>query len=196
MLQTCFKHFRGCILNWTFEDDYATVSCAYCTFLSLQVIVKFSFISLLFYKTWCGSDVWPDHISSLGCCSPPLPFTLRTAEGLMLGRVYLALEALFWNCGIISLAVQWVTALVMSLYRFTYFSYGIMAEKAAASVGCRSEVWLIEAVGLVCWEVDASMMAQTECLFGTVPVEMLEEAGGGRRHILHLMLVCHLSDFR
>ena len=31
------------------EDDYATVSCEYCTFLS--VVVQFIFISPLFFKT-------------------------------------------------------------------------------------------------------------------------------------------------
>ena len=46
------------------------------------------------------------------------------------------------------------------------------------------------------WEADASMIAQTDdfgVLFGMV--EMMEEVSG-RRDILHLMLVCHLSDFR
>ena len=56
-------------------------------------------------------------------------------------------------------------------------------------------------VGLLatCREADASMIPQThafEVLFGTVPVEMMEEVGGGRRQILHLMLVSPLSDFR
>ena len=32
-----------------------------------------------------------------------------------------------------------------------FLSHGTMAEKAAAIVGCRSEVSLVEAVGLVCW---------------------------------------------
>ena len=32
-------------------DDYATVACKYRSFLSLQVVVQFSFISLLFCKT-------------------------------------------------------------------------------------------------------------------------------------------------
>lgn len=49
------------------------------------------------------------------------------------------------------LAKQYITALVMSLYRFSYFSYRVMAEKAATIICCRTEVWLVEAVGPVCW---------------------------------------------
>ena len=46
---------------------------------------------------------------------------------------YELLEALFFLIvliGIIYLVVQYVIALVMSLYHFGFFSYGVMAEKA------------------------------------------------------------------
>ena len=54
-----------------------------------------------------------------------------------------------------------------------------MAEKAVAIVGLQNEVWLVEAVDLR--EADATMIAQTDnfgVLFGTVPVEMMEEVSG------------------
>ena len=51
-------HHRPNLL-WTMlnaEDDHAAVFCEYCTFLSLQVAVQFSLISLLYCKAWCVSD--------------------------------------------------------------------------------------------------------------------------------------------
>ena len=102
---------------------------------------------------------------------------------------------------IISLAVQYIIALVVSLYGFSFSSYGTMATKAAVIVGCRTEVWLAEAVGLVCWLIVERLRLAWKhtdafgVLFWSVHVEMKEEVFG-RRHILHLMLVWHLSDFR
>ena len=61
----------------------------------------------------------------------------------MFGRVYLAsmtvisfLKPLFVLIGFISLSIQYVIELVMCSFRFGFFSYGAMAEKTAAIVGC------------------------------------------------------------
>ena len=89
----------------------------------------------------------------------------------------------------------------MSSNRFSFFSYGTVSKKAAVIVGCGTEVWLAEAVGLVCWLIVERLRLAWKhtdafgVLFWSVHVEMKEEVFG-RRHILHLMLVWHLSDFR
>ena len=89
-----------------------------------------------------------------------------------------------------------------------FFSYRVMAEKAAGIVGCPTDFSLEEAVGLRCSLLNGrfrtSMIAQTHALrvlYGVVPFQMrlvvfpvLQMTGC--RYILHIILVCTLSDFR
>ena len=77
----------------------------------------------------------------------------------------------------ISLAVLCINALVLSLYRSGFFSFRTMAEKDVPIVICQSEVWLVEAVGLVCRLLAGVWRMITHAfgvLFGSVPVEMME----------------------
>ena len=95
--------------------------------LELAGIVQFSFISLLFCKTWCGSDVTRPHMISellLRLYPPPcVQLTDVWTDVNLASSTSLA----SWSPvrkllrGIISLLVQYVMELVLSLYRFSFF---------------------------------------------------------------------------